>query len=208
MIDFKRVPSPCFLLDERLLARRVGRRGDRRAQSVRHVEYLPPVGASQRRRDGQFGRRGPAGTRRVRAAGAHVCSGLHRPQYRRDTRLQQPYHLQFARTIPPFRCNGAAARHLVRSARQPALFARGDRSLQPLRGGFAAGSDRRGAGNAGRSARRDRGAAFPCAVRIAVGASPQGARSRRAAFRPLSRPHPVAQHGRRPPDDPRRLRLR
>ena len=46
-----------------------------------------------------------------------------------------------------------------------------------------------------------RGAAFPRPLRIAPGASAKGAGGRRDAFRSVSRPDQMAQHGRRPPDD-------
>ena len=46
-----------------------------------------------------------------------------------------------------------------------------------------------------------RGAAFPRPLRIAPGASAKGAGGRRDAFWSVSRPDQMAQHGRRPPDD-------
>ena len=58
------------------------------------------------------------------------------------------------------------------------------------------------------SARGHRRTAFPCPVRIASRAPAAGARGRRTALRPSARPRRVAQHGRRPPDDPCRIRLR
>ena len=96
---------------------------------VRHVEHFPRAGTPFRRCHGEFRRRSEACIRGVRQACAHLRSRLYRPQYRRDTPLQRPYHLQLGRAVRALRADGAVARHFVRPAHQPAVFARGDRPL-------------------------------------------------------------------------------
>ena len=96
MIDFQKLPSPCFVLDEQLLDRNLAAhrprspgercRSDRRFEGLCHVEYFPGACATFRRSHGAFvaGQRRGWFSRSSGRPGAHVRPGLHGPEYRRD----------------------------------------------------------------------------------------------------------------------------
>ena len=179
----------------------IGRRNYRRPEGLRHVEHFSRAGEAFRRCDCKFRCRGASRFRGVRASRPHLRPGLHGLQYRRNPQLQRSYHVQFAVAVPPLRPESPYQRHFLRPADQPAVFARRDGPLQPLRPRLAAGRHGRTAGGARRTSGGCRGAAFPRPLRIAPGASAKGAGGRRDAFWSVSRPDQMAQHGRRPPDD-------
>ena len=220
MIDFLKLPSPCYVLDEELLDRNlatdrpcapgIGRRNYRGPEGLRHVEHLSRAGAAFRRCDCKFRRRGASRFRGVRASRPHLRPGLHGLAI--STRyLNCSDHITFNSLSPSSAASDQKA--LISGIScglriNPAVFARRDGPLQPLRPRLAAGRHGRTAGGARRTSGGCRGAAFPRPLRIAPGASAKGAGGRRDAFRSVPRPDQMAQHGRRPPDDGLVVRLR
>ncbi len=218
MIDFKRVPSPCFLLDERLLARNLSVVDRVRRESGAEVIVALKACAMwsifpllARHSDGATAS-SAAEARLVReefGQPAHTYAPVYTDRNIGEI-LDCSSHITF-NSLGQFRRFGAMAllRGISCGLRVNPRYSPVETDLyNPCVAGSRLGVTAEELETQGGLPDGHRGAAFPRPLRIAAGASPQGARSRRAAFRPLSRPHPVAQHGRRPPDDPRRLRLR
>ena len=215
MIDFLKLPSPCYVLDETLLDANLALIDRVRRESGAEIivalkacamwSIFPRTGAPLRRSDGEFRGRGPARLRRVRPIGPYLCPGLYRPQLRRDPALQRPHHLQLPPPVRTLRTAGPDQRHLVRSADQPGLFARRDRPLQPVRRRLASGHHTR---TAARAPEGIEGLHFhvlcesrPEHLRLALEAVEQ-------RFGHLLDRVKWLNMGGRPPDDARRLRLR
>ena len=139
MLRPRRETARCEPRDDRPRAPGIGCRNYRGPEGLRHVERFSRTGAALRRCDCEFRRRGAPRFRGVREARPHLRPDLYGPQYRRDTALQRPYHLQLRLSVRTFRAAGPYQRPFVRPADQSAVFARRNGPLQPLRSRLAAG---------------------------------------------------------------------
>ena len=153
MIDFLTIPSPCYVLDERLLDANLAVIDRVRRESgaevivalkacamwsifpelARHSDGATASSAAEARLVfEEFGR-----------PPCHTHAVLYGSQHRRDTALQRPHRVQFRGAVRAFRTAGAHPRHFVRTEDRPGVFARRDGpSARPLRSRFAAWASR------------------------------------------------------------------
>ena len=106
MLRPRRETARCEPRDDRPRAPGIGCRNYRGPEGLRHVERFSRTGAALRRCDCEFRRRGAPRFRGVREARPHLRPDLYGPQYRRDTALQRPYHLQLRLSVRTFRAAG------------------------------------------------------------------------------------------------------
>ena len=187
MIDFLKLPSPCYVLDEELLDRNLAIIDRVRRESGAEI-IVALKACAMWSIFPELARHSDGATASSAAEARLVFEEFGRPAHTyapvyTDRNIEEILrcsdHITF-NSVAQFERFGPmapAARHFVRTADQSPVFARRDRPLQPPAcSGFASGRyGRRTEGAAGGNRR----SAFPRALRVASAPPAAGARSRR-----------------------------
>ncbi len=202
MIDFLKLPSPCYVLDEKLLDANLGTIDRVRRESGAEI-IVALKACAMWSVFPELARHSDGATASSAAEARLVFEEFGKPAHTYaptytdrniDEILRCSDHITF-NSVSQFERFGQRAliSGLSCGLRSIRSIRPSKRTSQPLRSRLAAGRHGRTAGGARRTSDGHRGAAFPRPLRIAPGTPAESAGSRRDAFRGVPRSDKVAQ---------------